>query len=191
MRLFVALAPPPDALAELAQVVAPLRPAWPGLRWVTQERWHVTLAFLGDVDPGKLDDLRVRLGRAASRHEAHQLRIGRGGAFPTARKARVLCAHIEGEQQALAGLRALAASLTAGARRAGAPPPDEGRRFRPHLTLARSRQPADLGALVGTLRDFSGSVWTAGPVELVLSRPGPSPTYETMASWPLREPRAT
>lgn len=190
MRLFVALAPPSHALAELAQVVAPLRPAWPGLRWVARERWHVTLAFLGEVEPERVDDLCTRLERAAGRHEEHQLRIGRGGALPSARKARVLCAHIEGEQQALAGLRALAASLAAGARRAGAPPPDEGRRFRPHLTLARSRQPADLAALVGELSGFSGSAWTARHVELVLSRPGPTPSYETMARWPLREPRA-
>ncbi len=186
MRLFVALLPPKEVLAELEAAVAPLRPGWPGLRWAGQDRWHVTLAFLGEVSEGRLDGLRERLGRAASRHQCVEVRIGRGGAFPSAAKARVLCAHIEGDAAALAGLRALAASAAAGARRAGAPPPDEGRRYRPHVTLARSRQPADLRPLVGALSGFSGSAWTAPRIELIRSFTGPQPHYESIGDWPLR-----
>src|SRR5215469_3424734 len=141
MRLFVAVTPPPAALAELDAAVAGLRADWPGLRWAGQDRWHVTLAFLGEVAEQRLDDLGRRLERAAARHHRLRLHVGRGGAFPGAAKARVLCAHIDGDQQALADLRHLAASVAAAARRAGAPPPDEGRRYRPHLTLARSKQP--------------------------------------------------
>src|SRR5215472_9182874 len=148
MRLFVALDPPPDALAELDAAVAPLRAGWPELRWTGQDRWHVTIAFLGEVAEGKLDELAVRLGRAAGRHQAQRLWIGHGGAFPSQRRARVLISRVEGDQPALA---ALAASVAAGARRSGAPPPDEGRRFRPHLTLARCRQPTDVSAVVDAL----------------------------------------
>jgi RNA 2',3'-cyclic 3'-phosphodiesterase len=186
MRLFVALLPPQEVLAELEAAVAPTRPGWAGLRWAGTDRWHVTLAFLGEVGEPRLDGLRERLGRAAGRHEGVEVRIGRGGAFPSAAKARVLCAHIEGEATALAGLRALAASVAAGARRAGAPPPDEGRRYRPHVTLARSRQPADLRPLVDALSGFSGSVWNAAHVELILSQTGPQPRYDRIGSWPLR-----
>ena len=189
MRLFVALLPPHEVLAELEAAVAPLRPGWPGLRWAGQDRWHVTLAFLGEVSEARLDGLRERLGRAASRHQGVQVRIGRGGAFPAAAKARVLCAHIEGEAPALAGLRALAASVAAGARRAGAPPPDEGRRYRPHVTLARSRQPVALSPLVEALSGFSGSAWNAAQVELIRSQTGPQPRYDSVGSWPLRAPR--
>ena len=186
MRLFVALLPPQEVLAELETAVAPLRPGWPWLRWAGPDRWHVTLAFLGEVSDARLDGLRERLGRAASRHQAVQVRIGRGGAFPAAAKARVLCAHIEGDAPALAGLGALAASAAAGARRAGAPPPDEGRRYRPHVTLARSRQPADLSPLVETLSGFSGSAWTATRIELIRSFTGPQPRHESIGHWPLR-----
>jgi 2'-5' RNA ligase len=186
MRLFVALLPPQEALAELEAAAATLRPGWPGLRWAGPDRWHVTLAFLGEVSEARLDGLRERLGRAAGRHQPVQVRIGRGGAFPSAAKARVLCAHIEGDAPALAGLRALAASVAAGARRAGAPPPDEGRRYRPHVTLARSRQPADLTPLVQALGGFSGSPWPATRIELIRSHMGPQPRYDSMGSWPLR-----
>jgi len=186
MRLFVALTPPQEALAELEAGVAPLRPEWPGLRWASADRWHVTLAFLGQVDESRLDGLRERLERGARRHHVLQLQIGRGGAFPSAGRARVLCAHISGEPAALEGLRGLASSVAAGARRAGAPPPDEGRRYRPHLTLARCRQPADLKSLVESLGGFSGQAWDATEVELILSKTGPQPSYQTIASWPLR-----
>jgi 2'-5' RNA ligase len=176
MRLFVALEPPADVLAELEAAVAPMRPMWPELRWVSMDRWHVTLAFLGEVNEAKLDDLLARIGREASRHLSHDVRIGRGGAFPSARRARVLCAHVEGERQAMTGLSALAASVAAAARRAGAPPPDEARRYRPHLTLARCRQPTDL-ALTGSMSAFASSAWTIA-VRLVRSL-GPQPRYET------------
>ncbi|MGN6795225.1 MAG: RNA 2',3'-cyclic phosphodiesterase [Streptosporangiaceae bacterium] len=186
MRLFVALTPPQDALAELDAAVAPCRAEWPDLRWASVDRWHVTLAFLGQVDESRLDGLRERLERAARRHHALQLRIGRGGAFPSAGRARVLCAHITGEPAALEALRALAASVAAGARRAGAPPPDEGRRYRPHLTLARCRQPADLKSLVEPLSEFTGKAWHATDVDLILSKTGPQPSYQTIGNWPLR-----
>ncbi len=189
MRLFVAVTPPPDALAELDAAVAPLRADWPALRWASVDRWHVTLAFLGEVAEERLDGLRERLERAAGRHQALTLRIGRGGAFPSPGRARVFCAHISGEPAALGALRALAASVAAGARRAGAPPPDEGRRYRPHLTLARGKQPADLRSLVESLSGFAGQPWNAAAVELIRSKTGPQPTYQTIASWPLRSAR--
>ena len=186
MRLFVAVTPPAEVLAELEAAVAPLRADWPALRWASLDRWHVTLAFLGEVAEPRLDDLRERLGRAAGRHHALRLLIGRGGAFPSAGKARVFCAFISGEPAALTELRGLAGSVSAGARRAGAPPPDEGRRYRPHLTLARCRQPADLRPLVEALSGYSGTPWNAAAIELIVSKTGPDPSYQPIDRWPLR-----
>src|SRR5215813_8359453 len=187
MRLFVAVTPPQDALAELDTAVAGLRVDWPGLRWAGLEKWHLTLAFLGEVSDDRLAALTERLEPATGRYRVLRLRIGRGGAFPSPAKARVLCAHIDGEAQALSDLRRLAASVAAAARRAGAPPPDEGRRYRPHLTLARSKQPANLRPLVAALSGFIGTAWDASRIELILSHTGPQPSYKTIGSWPLRE----
>ena len=53
------------------------------------------------------------------------MRVAGAGAFPSAARATVLWAGIAGDRAALA---ALAASVSAAARRAGYPPPDEGRR---------------------------------------------------------------
>ncbi|MGH3272809.1 MAG: RNA 2',3'-cyclic phosphodiesterase, partial [Streptosporangiaceae bacterium] len=100
MRLFVAIVPPPAALAELARWLVPLRPeADPVLRWASQDSWHVTLAFLGEVPPQALPELSIRLERAARRHRAQDLAIRGGGAFPGAARARTLWAGIEADGQ--------------------------------------------------------------------------------------------
>ena len=75
--------------------------------------------------------LGPRLERAAARHPCLVVSLGGAGAFPGACGARVLWTGVQGEPL---GLAALAASVAAGARRAAAPPAEEGRRFRPHLT---------------------------------------------------------
>ena len=189
MRLFVAIAPPPAVLDEVEAAVAPLRPAWPRLRWTGREAWHVTLAFLGEVGEDTAGALGPRLERAAQRHPCLWLSFGAAGAFPAPRHARVLWTGIHGDRRTLEALEALARSVSAGARRAGAPPPDEGRRFRPHLTLARCRAPADVAPLVEALAGYAGSPWTAGEIHLIRSylptEAGGQPRYEITGTWPL------
>jgi RNA 2',3'-cyclic 3'-phosphodiesterase len=183
MRLFVAIEPPAGVLAELAAAVQPLQQAVPELRWTSSNAWHLTLAFLGDVDEAVLPELTTRLERAARRHPPQQLAIVGGGAFPGPARARVLWAGIRGDKRALS---LLAASVAAGARRAGAPPPDEGRKYSPHLTLARCRQPANVAALTAALTGFASAEWTAQSVHLVRSYTGTgAPRYEDVGDWPL------
>jgi RNA 2',3'-cyclic 3'-phosphodiesterase len=184
VRLFVAIVPSPQALAELTDAVAPLRADRPELRWSSAESWHLTLAFLGEVPERLLTDLVTRMERAASRHRAQRLAVHGAGAFPRPSRATVLWAGIEGDREALA---ALAQSVAAGARRAGAPPADPDRKYRPHLTLARSSQPADVADLVTALDPFTGSPWTASSVSLIRSHLGRGPArYEPIGTWPLK-----
>jgi RNA 2',3'-cyclic 3'-phosphodiesterase len=184
MRLFVAVEPADAALAELEDAVAPLRTAAPELRWTGRASWHLTLAFLGEVGEEVLPNLATRLERAAHRHPPQHLAIAGGGAFPSARRAQVLWAGFAGDDKALASL---ADSVAAGARRAGAPPPGQHKKFRPHLTLARCRSPADVSKLTLALTTFTGTTWMAESIHLVRSHlsAGP-PQYEALASWPLQ-----
>jgi RNA 2',3'-cyclic 3'-phosphodiesterase len=185
MRLFVAIAPPPAVLDELDARLEPLRARRGDLRWTNREAWHVTLAFLGQVDETAAARLLPRLERAARRHQEFRLAFAGAGAFPSATRANVLWSGLSGDRGALARL---AESVAAGARRAGAPPPDKGRRFQPHLTLARCRMPADVTELVEALSDYQGPPWTADRVHLVRSRLGQTtlPRYTSLGDWPLR-----
>jgi len=189
MRLFVAIAPPPAVLDELDALAAPLRTARQDLRWTSREAWHVTLAFLGHVNSSAAARLLPRLERAAQRHRGFRLAFSGAGAFPAQARANVLWSGLSGDRGALARL---AQSVAAGASRAGAPSPDQGRRFQPHLTLARCRMPADVTGLVAALDGYQGQPWTADRVHLVRSRLGGTehPRYTSLASWPLRTPPA-
>ena len=126
MRLFVAVAVPVHAADELDDAVAPLRQSWPGLRWTGRDAWHLTLAFLGEVTEPVCARLVPPLERAAGRRPRLPLALGGAGAFPDAARARVLWAGVQGDPRALAALTGLAQSVAARARRAGAPPAEEG-----------------------------------------------------------------
>ncbi|MCZ6453267.1 MAG: RNA 2',3'-cyclic phosphodiesterase, partial [Alphaproteobacteria bacterium] len=54
IRLFAALALPEAVRERLVQVRAPL----PGARWVPLENLHVTLRFIGEVEPSVLQRRR-------------------------------------------------------------------------------------------------------------------------------------
>jgi 2'-5' RNA ligase len=180
VRSFVALMPPAAALAELADAVAPLRAAHPQPSWTRPEQWHLTLAFLGEVDEAVLPDLTARLDRAARRHPPMRLALAGGGRFGD----RVLWVRVVTEGDAV---RRLAASIGAAARRCGIPVDD--RPYRAHLTLARARGGADLRPAVAALAGFTGTPWTADVLHLVRSRlgagPGGTAAHEAVASWPL------
>ncbi|MEV5414070.1 RNA 2',3'-cyclic phosphodiesterase [Thermopolyspora sp. NPDC052614] len=187
MRLFVALLPPEEALAEIAQAVRGRRGEWSELRWVPEELWHVTLAFLGEVDEGLLGGLEVRLARAAARHAAVEVAFAGAGAFPSAGRANVFWVGMRGvvaDERGRPLLSGLAGSVTAGAEKAGVGR-GERRRFHPHLTLARCRQRTDLRALVEGMSGFAGRPWRAGTVHLMRSYLGRSVRYESIAQWPI------
>ncbi|GAA4346198.1 2'-5' RNA ligase family protein [Angustibacter luteus] len=184
----MALTPDDEALDELAEFLAPRLAADPTLRFVDRAQWHVTLAFLPDVPARCLDDLQDRLARAALRRNDFALAIAGGGAFPDVAAARVLYGSLDvpdGEE-----LSRLATGTRAAASRAGAAP--DGGRFRPHLTLARSRVSQDLTRWVRVLETFQGAVWWAQRIELVESRlgegPGGRPVHEVVAGFPLGGP---
>ncbi|WP_372347587.1 RNA 2',3'-cyclic phosphodiesterase [Streptomyces sp. KL116D] len=181
MRLFAAVLPPEDVLAALARTVDRL-PDRDGLRWTDRPGWHLTLAFYGDVPDETVPELAQRLARAAGHTPEFGLALRGGGQFG----GRSLWTGVEGD---VATLRRLAERTEAAGRRCGLP--GEHRRYRPHLTLARSRETADLGPYVAQLDAFAGQAWTVRELALVRSNlpvsgvPGERPRYEKVEGWPL------
>lgn len=186
MRLFAAVLPPEDVTNELAAEVAVLRglPGADGLRWTGRPGWHFTLAFYGEVDDELVPDLSDRLERAAHRTEPFPLALAGGGQFG---HGRALWTGADGD---LETLRLLADRTEAAARKAGVPM-GEHRRYKAHLTVARSRDSVDVRPYVESLRDFTSRTWTVTELHLVRSNlprsgvPGEQPRYETVARWAL------
>jgi 2'-5' RNA ligase len=185
MRLFVAVTPPADALDELEAAVAPLRSSCPGLRWTGRQNWHVTLAFLGQVDDAVAGELGPALGEAVAGKHAGLVSLGPAGSFPADQAwANVLWVGLRDQDEFL---KRLATTVGEVAGKAGAPP-DRQKTYKPHLTLGRSRNAAKVGPLVATLAGFNGRPWAAGEIQLFQShlRPQwPEPRYEDLGRWPL------
>ncbi|MFH9006761.1 RNA 2',3'-cyclic phosphodiesterase [Streptomyces afghaniensis] len=186
MRLFAAVLPPDGVVRELGAVVDALHklPGADGLRWTGRPGWHFTLAFYGEVDDGLLPELSARLERAARRTGPFPLAVRGGGQFG---HGRALWTGAEGD---LATLRLLAERAEAAARRAGLPM-GEHRRYKPHLTLARSRDAVEVRAYLEALDAFVSRSWTVRELVLVRSNlptsgvAGEQPRYEAVARWPL------
>jgi 2'-5' RNA ligase len=124
VRLFVAAWPPDGVLAELRALP---RPAVAGLRWTTDQQWHVTLAFAGEVSPDRVEALTDDLADAAGRLDRAAVELG-----PRAIRLgpSVLCLPAEGLDAAAAAVRPVVAAVR---------PTGSSRPFRGHLTLARGR----------------------------------------------------
>ncbi|AWW38975.1 2'-5' RNA ligase [Streptomyces sp. AS58] len=186
MRLFAAVLPPDEVARALASAVADLRtlPGADGLRWTGRPGWHFTLAFYGEVDDGLVPELTARLERAAHRTPAFPLAVRGGGQFG---HGRALWAGADGD---LATLRLLADRSEAAARKAGVPM-GEHRRYKAHLTVARSRDTVDVGPYVEALGSFTSRTWTVDELALVRSNlpksgvRGEQPRYEAVGCWPL------
>lgn len=170
--MFVALVPPMEAVEDLEEFLEPRRDAAP-FRWAGPGQLHLTLAFLASVEDRRLDELVERLGRAAARRTAFEVRVAGGGAFPNVGRARVLWAGLDISEPGRTELDRLATGARAAASRTGIAV--DGQRFRPHLTLARLGRPDEVSDWVRLLDTYTGPSWTAERVSLVASYLGEGP----------------
>ena len=161
MRLFVSLRPPPAALADLRARL----PRWPS----APERWHLTLAFLGEL-PGPQE---VHEQLLALRDPPFDLRLEGSGTF--GRQGPVWVG-VGGDVDALHDLqRAVAHAASA----AGVEL--ERKAYRPHLTVGRRGHPSP-----AALSGYRGPTWRAEEVELVRSDLGRAVVHTVLERYPLR-----
>lgn len=148
-RIFAALLPPDDVVAHLDEHIDGVRTAHPHLRWVHPSRWHVTLEFLGECGRHEVDRQLRRWSVRAGRCSPLTLALAGAGTFPAPWRARVLWTGLTGDVDAWARLA--------------------GYQEQPHLTLARTRELADLTNLAAELGSYAGPPWVANEMALVES----------------------
>lgn len=185
MRLFLAINLPAPVRLEIEAATTALRETAPELAWVTANRLHLTLKFLGEQPPERVDELQDALAAVAGRHRELMVTLGGVGAFPNFRRARVVWMGIMQE----ARLELLHHDIELACERLGFEL--EGRPFRPHLTLARVKHalPEErLRALSRVARQTDYRTdFIVRSIDLMDSVTGPSgPTYTTLVSAALR-----
>ena len=133
IRAFIAINLPVEIQQKLEQVSSQLKGQLGGVpvRWVPVGNIHLTLKFLGDVSLANLEVLQKILQAETARYASFEASVGELGAFPSARRPRVIWIRVN----APAELGQLQRGLEESIGRLGYAPEERG--FSPHLTLGR------------------------------------------------------
>jgi 2'-5' RNA ligase len=145
-RIFIAIDLSEEARSRVSQYISDLRDAFPGLRvgWERPEKLHLTLKFLGDVNDEQLGAVKNAVANAARQSPHFRLRLEGTGVFPSARKARILWLGLTERGDNLREIfNMIETELleNIGFEK-------EARKFNPHLTIARLREPERSRGLV-------------------------------------------
>ena len=126
-----------DALrASLAALLDQLRQSDPKVSWVPPQNLHLTLRFLGDVERSTLDTLDEELSQTLREVEGFQLSVQGIGAFPNRRKPAIVWAGFLDPPKQLFTAQALTETTACSIGLEA-----QARRFTPHITLGRIRDP--------------------------------------------------
>ncbi len=147
MRTFIAIPLSADARNFLGEMQKNLRSFRADVRWTAIPSIHLTVKFLGEIQPAALPGLAESLRSAASPEPSFTLCIRGLGAFPDLRNPRVIWCGLAGDLTRLTALqeKVESACLAAGF-------PREDRSFHPHLTLGRVSGKSNLKPLVDYIK---------------------------------------
>lgn len=179
--------PSAEASDHLAEAVDRIRDSQripstaPALRWVSPQRWHVTLAFLGEVDTRQIPRIEEAVEELAAEHAPLVgLRMDGVGTFHGVLWAGVTPTERDSPAHRLAravqrGMRAVGVAV-------------ESKPWQAHLTLARwrsgrdersaARTAAAVERAIWSLSDYRGPEFDVVSIQLVHSITGPDPRYE-------------
>ncbi len=133
-RLFLAVPLPGEVVSLVDTLIQRLQhDQWP-VRWTAPGNAHITLHFLGEVEPENAQLLKLALPEVVARHQRFQLRTADLGVFPNMKRPRVIWLGLWGPAHRLESLRTdIASTLESLAFEI------EDREFHPHITLGRVR----------------------------------------------------
>ena len=182
LRLFIAVDVPGDVQEGLEASLTPYRDKIPGARWTQRTGWHVTLKFLGSTWPRLVEEIKAAVGKTAGETAPFETALTEIGAFPSARRARVIWAGLSDPDERLAGMVRRLDDLLVDYFMA------EERDYTPHLTVGRLTPPRALDEFAADLMGLPVPSRPFAIEELVLYQSHLSPkgaTYEALERRPL------
>jgi len=132
--------------------------------WAKPGTMHLTLKFLGDVEEERIPDVMRAVEAAAARVPPFAFGTGGLGAFPTARRPRVLWVGVNPEPSLFALQEAVEDELAL----VGFPEEDE--RYQPHITLGRLRDPRGAQGLPELLAELTAPAVTVEVKEILVMK---------------------
>jgi 2'-5' RNA ligase len=166
MRTFIVIPLPEDVRLLLGRTQEQLRACKADVRWTAVHSIHLTLRFLGEIDPALLPALIQSLLAETAGQEPFSICLSGLGAFPDLRRPRVIWCGLQGD---LVRLGSLQRAVEAACIMAGLPPED--RPFHPHLTLGRVKGKTNLQPLSDYIKiaSFPEHEFSAGAFQVYQS----------------------
>ncbi len=180
MRTFFCLELPAGVKEELRSTVDSLEePAY--VKWVAQENLHITLKFLGDVERGRIPEIKEKAAEAATGGRTFEMKLDKLSGFPNPGFPKVIW---YGSSSPPSEIFALQDDLEGRMADLGFEPED--REYVPHVTLGRtkdddSKKVEQLGSYLKN-RDFSSN-WDVKIDQLTLMESrlkSSGPVYEPL-----------
>ena len=78
MRVFIAISLPTDIKEGISSQTDPLKTQFPRVKWEQPNKLHITLAFLGKIDKGRLEDLKTGIAEVTKNSQAFNLTVLNG-----------------------------------------------------------------------------------------------------------------
>lgn len=149
IRCFIAIEIPQPIQNQLARIQGTLQKQIQKASWVKPGNIHLTLKFLGDVNPDNLEPIGETIEEVTSRHRSFPLRIGGVGAFPNLVRPRVIWVGVK-----TGGKRVSALTQDINVALSYCGFSFETKKFNPHLTIARLKERIDLRPYTSQYRQY-------------------------------------
>jgi len=175
LRLFVGIEFPPELKLRLSLLGTSMH----GARWIDAGNMHLTLRFIGEIDEGVAADIDEALAQVKARR--FSLQLAGTGVFG-GHRPRALWVGVERDPQLVKLHDRIEQALI----RVGVAP--EPRKFMPHVTLARLREPVlvELANFLAAQARFRAEPLPVDHFSLIASFPTKAGSvYEDQADYPL------
>jgi len=185
IRTFIGIFPPPPIQSTIADIILPLKQDAAAIRWEKQEKFHVTMKFLGDVLPEQLRLLQFSLQNIGPTIHRFEIPLTSIGCFPALRSPKIVWIGSAHEQQALLAECFSAVEKTCIA--AGFK--NEARPFHPHITVGRVKGKIS-GNLIKKIENTTFEPLQFLCTELLIMKSDLSPSgsaYSQLSSIPLKQ----
>lgn len=132
IRLFIALDLPKEVKTYLSQIIEDMKSKGANVKWVKADNIHLTMKFLGNTEPSKVDSIIESLNKAIHFTKPIETNLSLLGGFPNLTKPRVIWIDIEKNRELIINTaKDIESTLI-----------DigfeiENKKFTPHLTLGR------------------------------------------------------
>jgi 2'-5' RNA ligase len=182
IRTFIALPRPSIAQHAIAEVQTKLKATQADVKWESQEKFHITLMFLGNVEQLKLELLSTALAKSVQPFSSLTVTYESLGAFPNTHNPHIVWIGIKSNQTVLDLQTMVELTCTKFEF------PKEDRAFHPHITLGRVKGDRNLVRLTEAVKTITFEPIETHCSEILLMKSELHPSgsiYTILKSFPL------